>query len=425
MAAAVVAVVRPHRLPSLTGMRFAAAAAVFAFHASFAGFFADPGTQHRLADVLSKAGWVGVSFFFVLSGFVLTWSARPADSARRFWRRRLAKIYPSHLVTALAAFVLLATTGAALQPGAVSANVLLVQSFFPQPDMYVSGNPVSWSLSCELLFYLAFPLLWRALRALPARGLWPLAAALAAAVTALPAAVALLPDTPALALPDGTTGQWQYWLLYVFPPVRAAEFALGMVMARIVREGHWRGPRPLPAAALLGAGYVLATQLPYLAGLVAATLVPVALLIGALAHADATGRPTVLAAPALVRLGELSFALYLVHRLVLIHGHRALDERAFTTPVALLVTAAALAVSLAVAALLHHAVEKPAMRFLAGPAEHRTKTARARAKNSSKPPATKPTCRDETPFLARTGTPQNPEIHAGPTAEGHHEGGER
>ncbi|MEV0505639.1 acyltransferase [Streptomyces spectabilis] len=424
MAAAAVAAVRPHRLPSLTGMRFAAAAAVFAFHASFAGFFADTTAQRQLADALSKAGWVGVSFFFVLSGFVLTWSARPADSARRFWRRRLAKIYPSHLVTALAAFALLAATGTALRPGEVTANALLLQSFFPQPHMYVSGNPVSWSLSCELLFYLAFPLLWRALRALPARGLWPLAAALAAAVAALPAAVALLPATPALALPDGTTGQWQYWLLYVFPPVRAAEFVLGMTLARIVREGHWRGPRPLPAAALLGAGYVLATQLPYLAGLVAATIVPIALLIAALAHADATGRPTRLAAPLLVRLGEVSFALYLVHRLVLIHGHRALGQRTFATPAALLLLAAAFAASLLIAALLHHAVEKPAMRFLAAPAKHRAKTPRTRAQHSSGQSATRATCRDETPFLARADRSQNPEILAGSTAEGP-QGGER
>ncbi|QCX73794.1 Acyltransferase family protein [Streptomyces sp. YIM 121038] len=372
--AAAVAVVRPHRLPSLTGMRFAAAASVFAFHASFAGVFADAGTQHRLAQVLAKAGWVGVSFFFVLSGFVLTWSARPAERAHRFWRRRLAKIYPSHLVTALAAFVLLAATAAAPGPGAVAVNVTLLQSFFPQPHLYVSGNPVSWSLSCELLFYLAFPLLWRALRALPARALVPVAAGLAAVVTALPAAVALLPATPALVLPDGTTGQWQYWLLYVFPPVRAAEFALGMVVARIVREGRWRGPRPLPAALLLGAGYVLATQLPYLAGLVAATVVPIALLIGALAHADATGRPTPLAGPVWVRLGELSFALYLVHRLVLIHGHQALGRRAFSTPAALLVLAAAFTVSLLLAALLYHAVEKPAMRLLAVSAKHRENT---------------------------------------------------
>jgi peptidoglycan/LPS O-acetylase OafA/YrhL len=46
------------------------------------------------------ASATGVSFFFVLSGFVLTWSARPDDIATGFWRRRIARIYPVHLVTA-------------------------------------------------------------------------------------------------------------------------------------------------------------------------------------------------------------------------------------------------------------------------------------------------------------------------------------
>ncbi|SER43912.1 hypothetical protein SAMN04487983_101680 [Streptomyces sp. yr375] len=42
--------------------------------------------------VLNPGGPLGVLLFFVLSGFVLTYSSRPQDGARTFWRRRAAKI---------------------------------------------------------------------------------------------------------------------------------------------------------------------------------------------------------------------------------------------------------------------------------------------------------------------------------------------
>ncbi|WP_344528181.1 acyltransferase family protein, partial [Streptomyces rectiviolaceus] len=71
------------KLPSLTGVRFFAAALVFFFHASLPevlGVFEDPGFADGYAQALSKVGFVGVSFFFILSGFVLAWSARPEDT---------------------------------------------------------------------------------------------------------------------------------------------------------------------------------------------------------------------------------------------------------------------------------------------------------------------------------------------------------
>ncbi|WP_153006429.1 acyltransferase [Leucobacter sp. G161] len=45
----------------------------------------------------------GVAFFFVLSGFVLTYSARPATTTRNFYWRRFGRIYPAHIVALLLA----------------------------------------------------------------------------------------------------------------------------------------------------------------------------------------------------------------------------------------------------------------------------------------------------------------------------------
>src|SRR5919107_1067497 len=76
-------------LPSLTGLRWMAALLVFGLHVHNFGWFG--GTGGRLVSWAFGAGATGVSFFFVLSGFVLTWSARPRDRALAFWRRRVAR----------------------------------------------------------------------------------------------------------------------------------------------------------------------------------------------------------------------------------------------------------------------------------------------------------------------------------------------
>src|SRR6185312_1373018 len=70
---------------------------VFALH--FAVIFSG-GSPSLLRQVhLYNQGAVGVSFFFMLSGFVLTWSHQPGDRPLRFMRRRAARILPLHVVT--------------------------------------------------------------------------------------------------------------------------------------------------------------------------------------------------------------------------------------------------------------------------------------------------------------------------------------
>ncbi|MEU0092341.1 acyltransferase [Kribbella sp. NPDC006257] len=152
-------------LHSLTGLRFLAALLVFFFHLTLSNSpvppnspvnpFADERLASFLETLFSKAGYLGVSFFFVLSGFVITWSATPGEGALPFYRRRLLKIFPNHLVMFAAAMLLFA--GATTRPGAWIPNIFLLHSMFPQGDVYVSVNPPSWTLCSELLFYLSFP----------------------------------------------------------------------------------------------------------------------------------------------------------------------------------------------------------------------------------------------------------------------------
>jgi peptidoglycan/LPS O-acetylase OafA/YrhL len=98
-------------LPSLTGARFIAAVLVFLFHSMAVYPLVSPGAHRTQTTLFSPAGFTGVTFFFVLSGFVLTWAMRPNDTAARFWRRRFFKIYPTHLLTFAALSTLVALAG--------------------------------------------------------------------------------------------------------------------------------------------------------------------------------------------------------------------------------------------------------------------------------------------------------------------------
>ncbi|GAB3837272.1 acyltransferase family protein [Dactylosporangium cerinum] len=358
------AIARGTRLPSLTGMRFIAAVLVFFHHVIWLNVFAEAGTAAGYRTLFINAGHAGVSFFFVLSGFILTVSARDSDTLPHFYRRRFFKIYPNHLVTFGLGLVIIA--GAASH--GVLANLLLVQAWVPDYGVIFSVDPPSWSLSCELLFYLAFPFLLKAVRRIPVERLWWWAGGVVVAILAVTVlAGLLLPSTPTM--PDGQPlSMTQFWVVYVLPPVRALDFVLGMLVAALALNGRWVGLRLLPASVLFVVVYLAATQLPYIYGLTAATIVPLALLVPAAAYADADGTASVLRGRVMTWLGEISFAFYLVHVLVMIGGRPLFGETAlFSGPVASLVILANLAAAIVAAWLLYVLVERPMMRRFSSP----------------------------------------------------------
>src|SRR4051812_31603838 len=159
-------------------MRFIAALCVFSFHALCTTIFAADAfhmfpTPAGVALYAWQGNWVGVSFFFILSGFVLTWSVRHHDTTRAFWRRRFFKIYPNHLLTLIAAAVLLGgVSKMALDLMAAILNALLLHSFFPDMTIWTSYNSVSWSLSNEALFYLLFPAVFLLIKRIRPERLW-------------------------------------------------------------------------------------------------------------------------------------------------------------------------------------------------------------------------------------------------------------
>ncbi|WP_234335915.1 acyltransferase family protein [Streptomyces sp. NRRL S-920] len=344
------------QLASLTGMRFFAAALVVCTHF---GLYV-----RGNPDFWRNSGQIGVSFFFILSGFVLTWSARPDRSARDFWRRRLCKVFPNHLVTAVIHFALLCLVGVQLTQWQLLPTALLVQSWIPGFDLTTAVSPVSWSLSCELFFYAAFPFLLRCVVRIRDGRLWWWAAAMVAMIVCVPVvATYLVPDgnpmTPLLPYMNNDA-----WFVYFFPVTRALEFLLGMLVARLVMQGRWLPVGRIPAMLALALGFWMSMG----AGLysfVAVTVVPLALVIGSTAVADAAECRSLLGSRPMVWLGEVSFALYLVHKPVIDFSARGLGIPRFsgmdlTAQIGFFTFI--FGVSVLVAWTLYRMVERPAMR---------------------------------------------------------------
>lgn len=347
------------RLPSLTGLRIFGSVAVVLCHVGN-GFANAPSLK-----VAEAYGYVGVSFFFMLSGFVLTWSDTP-QSARRFWWLRFARIWPLQLL--LMVFAYTAITSHVKSPGTLGhlLQLVLLQSWSPDNATYAGGNGVTWSLSAEMFFYLVFPFAIVGLRRLRGRGL-----AVTAGVTL--GLMALLPLIVAQAGVN-THSNLYYWLFFVFPPYRFGEFLLGMVLARAMVLGL-RVPAPALTALAAAAGvagltwimasFTVRTGIPVVRPLVALLAIPYfAVLLCASATRDMQPGRWWLGSTPLRRLGDWSFALYLVHAPAMVFTARFGWWNNSGGPFGLACLLAFLALILAASAALHHLIEKPVERRL-------------------------------------------------------------
>ncbi len=299
-----------------------------------------------------RHGEAAVDLFFALSGLVIPYSlARFGGAFGPFMLARAKRLLPVYFpVLAAAIFITLLGNPLPAMPWAragslfwspglpphalwhVLAHVLLVQGLIPQnilPYAYVTLLGPAWSLSTEWQFYILIGLFARSRTG-----------GLALALLALAAAYHLL----------WPVGAWQF--SRAFLPSAAAFFALGLASAMALRGGGW---------AVFGACLAGACALGAISGMGKA-LVPLAWGVAMLAQRQAWG--TLLEHKTLQYLGAISYPLYLVNEPVqralalvlapLAHGNAGV----FT----LLWLPLAVAASLALAAALHHGVERRFMR---------------------------------------------------------------
>lgn len=343
------------RLPSLTGLRWFGAMLVFGFHVGTMGIMADDLPRTVVARLFGM-GLSGVQFFYILSGFVLVWSFRTGEKRRTFYRRRMVKIFPNHVVL-WAAFILLVGVywGDPIKPVVAVLNLFLLQAWFPGNGWFYSINNVSWSLSCELFFYLCLPLVLPWIRRMPVR-------ALQVATGVLPVLMlfAIMPGQLLVPEPD------RWWFTQVFPLVRSLEFWLGVFAAELSMRGRWHGPGLPVSLGVFGAAWWICSY-----GLLPAemwtTVLAIAyiVVIAAAARADVENLWSPFRNRPLVWLGEVSFAFYMVHVFVVTSVMRAIERThgfsGWAGPAAVLGLTALCLLS---AALLYRYVEQPMVRVL-------------------------------------------------------------
>jgi peptidoglycan/LPS O-acetylase OafA/YrhL len=340
------------RIGDLTACRAIFAGWVFLYHLSL---HLGPGVFSWLQPVVGR-GYLGVDGFFVLSGLVLayahpTLTCRPADMGR-FWVKRLLRIYPVHFaMIGLLGLMVVGGAAAGLSPrdpgrfdaGELVRHLLLIHGWG------LSGrwawNYPSWSISTEWAGYLAFPLLWLALR----RVRPGLCLLVAAAMLALLAVVDRRAGLVGLNLTyEGALGRF-------FP-----EFIAGMVAVRIVGllERRVSGP----ALACAGVGLVALALLLLRDWAVVAGLW---LVLAGLLIAARQGRAAKLArVPGMLWLGGVSYAFYMSFAVVET-GQAFVWRRLALAPAdwPLLYVGETTALTLALATLAWWLVERPALRL--------------------------------------------------------------
>ena len=228
------------QLRPLTGFRFVAALQVLVFHCtrwpSWSG--------HPFARNIVASGYVAVSAFFVLSGFILTYvhagrDARPLDR-RAFYANRFARIYPAYgfALALIAPFFIVHTIRidgvVVFLKGAVAVPTL-VQAWVP--SLAMAWNPPAWSLSVEAFFYLLFPLVAPSLIACrPSTAVSVAVTCYGACLVAPLVYLRLAPDGPAPVTHESMT----FWLnaLRYNPAVRFPEFVMGILLGRWYLEGR-------------------------------------------------------------------------------------------------------------------------------------------------------------------------------------------
>lgn len=326
-----------------------AALGVFAFHSQSLL------PQWPVLAPLVAGGQSGVSFFFALSGFVLTWSAGAERLAvRAFWRRRAARILPGYWVTWLIGIpVTWLAFGGWPSAAALIGTGSLTQSWFDDKSVYFGVNGVGWSLSCEMVFYALFPALLPVLRRASRRGVVGVAGGCVAVLLGLDGLGLVVAGAG-----DGDPAGPTFWWVSILPVSRLPEFLLGMAAARALSIGAI--PRLSLRWVTLGSAVAV-----YAAGLSPAAAVaggltglPFALMVCAAAQAESSGRAGALAGRWWVQLGSWSYAFYLTHQLVL----RVEEWLWPATGVLWLHLLTGLAAAVAVSAVLYRFVEQPAER---------------------------------------------------------------
>lgn len=327
-------------LKPLTSLRFFAALMVVIHHVG-----------------LFPAGHVGVTFFFVLSDFILAYNYNGRIKSRKdvfvFLRRRFSRIYPTHLLT-LFLSIPLAMVPMAGSPNeawnGLAENIILIQSWFVEPSIYFSMNAVSWSISDELFFYILCPILIVGLSKLGVKS------SLALVICWTMLIVMLAASWEEVVLPVTS-----HWMFYINPLIRLVEFVIGMALGLSYVQGTRTTSNTIFEVfsilfVILSIVSINNGSMPEPFSLSLAFLPAAIALVWIFAH-EAGKISKWISHPLALLMGEASFMLYMIHQLVMRYAASMFGSYG-------IVALIAGGVSVLLSIPLYMAFERPVQRWL-------------------------------------------------------------
>ena len=220
------------RIEQLTFTRFLAALIIVVFHY---GLNIPPFTHASISFLFSN---IGISYFFVLSGFVMVIAYGKSGKyivPKTYYKNRFARVYPVYLFALLLSILMMWICYFPITWDGISMNLLMLQAWVPQYPMLI--NRAGWTLSVELLFYLSFPFLYNRIYAkfslVPiAVGIllfWLLSQMLSSYLISIPSYI--------------TEDSVSHHLIYYFPFMHFNQFLMGNLFGIILLHTYQRFSR--------------------------------------------------------------------------------------------------------------------------------------------------------------------------------------
>ncbi|ERI94323.1 acyltransferase [Clostridiales bacterium oral taxon 876 str. F0540] len=213
----------------LTSLRFFAIFLVFLSHL---GFIRAVPAYRYIFDNIFDEGYLGVTFFFMLSGFVISYNYLRkfkiinSKYNKNFILKRIAHIYPLHFITffiSLPLYIKDVLVNPIKNMIIALLNLLLLQSLVPKMSVYFSFNSVSWNLSVFMLLYLVTPILLNSINRFLDNYSYRL----------LPIVMIVIYFIAFIVIYFYKDSSANHWLFYISPFFRIIDYTIGLLLGSL------------------------------------------------------------------------------------------------------------------------------------------------------------------------------------------------
>ncbi|WP_277966739.1 acyltransferase family protein [Pantoea trifolii] len=342
------------KLAQLTSLRFFAAIGVFMTHYNQHFLSSSNNVLQVLRPIFSES-YVWVCFFFVLSGFIISYSQdrNGGDNVKRYITKRIARLFPVYLSTMLFVWYYFPATPDTFK---TIANLFLIQSWIPNPSYFWAFNAVAWSISVELFFYFSF-LIVKKLSDVEVALLF----------------IGLIALNLFSHLYSFDSRDEVIWFYYINPINRLPDFLAGVLLFRAYKRGllekvplirnHMEATSI--AILLLSIGVAVTTNFTKSYRYDVYYILPCSLVIASFINGG--GRVSgFISNRFFVSLGESSFCLYMTHQffIAIIFSYTSYFSKLDDLNRFLILCPVMLVASIALAQIIHFLIEKPAFNAL-------------------------------------------------------------